>query len=257
MDKKKTVLLLENEQELSGYLKKFIPLLGDYQVEEASDDVEILAKVNAFEPELVIFDCDTPKVHGKTVLKEILKSHPKTKVLAIATAKSDKDALREEGIHDVIAKTFDLGELSRKLKSLLPLSETRAEKKEGARLLLADDEPGVNEFLESLFKPLGIEVYGAANGEEALRLFKEKRCNLAIIDLRIPRISGFELIKLLEKSVDPPKPKSIIIITAALGEAQTELGRLDHPLLLKPLDPDLLEEMILEICKKNALTLSV
>ena len=252
MNPEKKILLIERDAERVDYLKKFIPLLGRYELEVATHPIETLAKINAFEPELVIFAFGMPGLDGRVLAKEIRGKHPKTKLLVIAPNPMIEKTLQREGIDHVIALPFDHSDLSNKIKGLLP-TEGRQEG-EGARLLVVDDESGILTLFEDLFRPLGIEVYGASDAEEALRVFKEKGCNLAIVDLRLPKIRGTELIKTLEASTDPPPPKAILLMTTSLGDKQKEVDESGHSILTKPVDPDVLEETVLNLCQKYGLS---
>ena len=79
------------------------------------------------------------------------------------------------------------------------------------KVLYAEDDLGVrknvNEFLSLLFK----EVYLASDGQEALALFKEHEPDLIITDIKMPRMSGIELVK---KIREMDEHVQIIMITA-------------------------------------------
>lgn len=255
MDKTREVLLVEEDPEVVEYLSTFIPLLGSYKVVQAFEGMEALAKINALEPELVILDLSIPKIDTSHLLREIREKHRETKVLII-TSKPPKEELGKRGAQEVITKPFDLSELSQKVKELLPADEKPPNRPEYARLLIVDDEPEIDEFLKNdLFMPLGVEVYTACDGEEALRIFKKTRCNLVILDLKMPKMNGEELIRRLETSVDPPKPKVIMVTTSALGDPVDDLKRLGYSILAKPLDLPELEKNIIQACEKFNLAL--
>ena len=61
------------------------------------------------------------------------------------------------------------------------------------KLLLVDDEPSVLEFLEQLFGDAGYETITASDGVAGLREFFVLRPDLAIVDLMMPNMDGFEL----------------------------------------------------------------
>ena len=61
------------------------------------------------------------------------------------------------------------------------------------KLLLVDDEPSVLEFLEHLFGDAGYETITASDGVAGLREFFVLRPDLAIVDLMMPNMDGFEL----------------------------------------------------------------
>jgi DNA-binding NtrC family response regulator len=77
-------------------------------------------------------------------------------------------------------------------------------------ILVADDERGVRLSLETLFAP-EYRVLLAEDGDVALRLAEEQSPDVAIIDLRMPRMSGIELLPRL-KAVDPHLP--VIVLSA-------------------------------------------
>lgn len=149
----------------------------------------------------------------------------------------------------------DDSELLKEIQQKYPQFKISIKNPERVRLLVADDEPGITQLVTDLLEPMGLEVCPASNGEEALQVFKEYRCNLALIDLRMPKVHGTELLRLLEGSIDPPPPKAIFVMCAGLGENLDELKRLGHEVLSKPLDLELLEDTLLEACRKYGLDL--
>ena len=253
--KRKKILVLEEDSELVDYLHNFVPLLGPYEIEQAFDDWGALAKLNAFEPELVVLDLNLAQTHSRLILEEVKKKHPHSKVLVITTEAGRADALKQSGASEVMTKPVDITELSYRVKRLLPSHETPEGKTEGARLLIAEDEPELDEFLKDFFEPLGLEVFTAQDGEEAQRVFEEKKCNLALLDIKLPKIEGRELFHRLEASVNPPKPKATFFLTAALGEDVDELKRLGLPVFIKPADLEELGKSILQACERYHLAL--
>lgn len=252
---KKKILLADDDQHLINYLSCFIPLLGNYEIDCATDGMQALAKLNAFEPEILILDILMPRMNGLEVLHHCRKNHPSVKVLIITQTALDTQDLITFGAHAVLFKPFDLADLSQKLKNLLPLEETRAGA-ETAKLLVADDEPVITDLLKLDFESMGLTVYTAEDGEEAVHLFHKYRCNLAVLDLRMPKLDGIEVIRLLRASLETPVPKQIMLITAALGINLNELKRLECPVFQKPVNMDLLKQSVLQACARHALALT-
>ena len=250
---KKKVLVAENNPEILGYLKDFLVFLGEFEIQQVQTSVELLAAVNALEPELVIIDLNAMKVNAQELFQEI-KKNPSVQILAITVRKGEEKILKSQGASEVLNKPVDLTELSEKVKKILHPSE-EDKKPEYARLLIADDETELSGFLKEFFERQGIDVYTAADGEEAFEVFKEKKCNLVLLDIKMPKKSGLELIPLLEKSENPPAPKAIWIITAGLAETTSELNRHEHPVLDKPLDLEVLRKKIFEVCEKYSFAL--
>ena len=123
MDNIKKILIIGTDSEISKYLSTFIPLLGNFAIEQAFDLTEALAKTNAFEPELIIYDLNLSGAEAKDVLREICAKHPKINLLVILKEKTEEARLRSENIRDILVKPFDLSDLSQKVKKLLSLDK--------------------------------------------------------------------------------------------------------------------------------------
>ena len=66
-----------------------------------------------------------------------------------------------------------------------------------ARLLVVDDEPNILELLSASLRFAGFEVASAANGVEALRLARSFRPDLLVLDVMMPEMDGFDLVRRL------------------------------------------------------------
>ncbi len=105
------------------------------------------------------------------------------------------------------------------------------------RFLIADDEALHNLALTSQLEALGHEIVAtAANGQEAVELAREKRPDMAILDIRMPVMTGPEAaLKIHEERPIP------IIILSAYSDARTVDDATRSPVfhyLVKPVDPD-------------------
>jgi DNA-binding NtrC family response regulator len=119
------------------------------------------------------------------------------------------------------------------------------DEKKKIKLLVVDDEV---KLLESISKRLSIrnfDVTTASNGKEAVKVAKGGKYDLAILDLKMPKMGGEEVLKILKKR---HKFLEILILT---GHASTEstvecmkLGAFDY--LEKPCEFDKLVEKLKE-----------
>lgn len=92
------------------------------------------------------------------------------------------------------------------------------------------------------------EVFGAADGIEALRLLEDNGVDLAVIDVMMPNMDGWELCKELRRSYDIP-----ILMLTAKGETSQivkgfELGTDDY--LVKPFEPPVLIARVKALLKR-------
>jgi signal transduction histidine kinase len=107
------------------------------------------------------------------------------------------------------------------------------------KLLIVDDLPENLQALEALIRGEGREVFQAGSGEEALALLLQHDFAIAILDVQMPGMDGFELAELM-RGTDKTRHIPIVFVTAAGKELNYsfkgyEAGAVD--LLYKPLDP--------------------
>nr|BBH87422.1 DNA-binding response regulator [Thermosporothrix sp. COM3] len=88
------------------------------------------------------------------------------------------------------------------------------------RILVADDEQEIRSLLKKYLEREAYRVDGAANGEEALRLFDQNKYNLLILDLMMPGIDGIEVCRRLRNKTNIP----ILMLTAKDHEIDKVLG---------------------------------
>ena len=108
--------------------------------------------------------------------------------------------------------------------------------KASGHILIIDDEASLRQTLARILQRAGYEVTTAANGKEGLSLVTEHPFDLIYLDIRMPDISGLELLKTIHtKFSDLP----VILFTAQpdLNSAVEALRRGATDYLLKPLKP--------------------
>ncbi len=112
-------------------------------------------------------------------------------------------------------------------------------------LLAVDDNPENRELLKRMLERQGYSVAMAANGEECLRLMRERRFDLVLLDVIMPGLSGFDVLSRIRTSEDWRNIP--VIVVSALDESSAairciEMGAEDY--LPKPFDPVLLKARI-------------
>ncbi len=103
------------------------------------------------------------------------------------------------------------------------------------RVLIVDDDEGVATLCQRLLRRAGFEVQSAAHPREALRLLHESRFDLMLLDIRLPEMDGFTLLRLARER----DPELAIVIVTGHGTVDTAVAALRHGaegLVLKPFD---------------------
>jgi PAS domain S-box-containing protein len=133
-----------------------------------------------------------------------------------------------------------------------PASGAGGAKLAGRRGLVVDDNPVGRRILVELLARWGLEVSGAAGGEEALAALRAARdqgrgFHLALLDLQMPELDGLELARRLAK--EPGLAGLCRVVISSTGDqAQAEACRgLGVPCLVRPVEPARLRAVLAEV----------
>ncbi|HEX7621531.1 MAG TPA: response regulator [Anaerolineales bacterium] len=113
------------------------------------------------------------------------------------------------------------------------------------KIMIAEDESDLRDLITFSLRFANLEVVAATNGEEAVTLARQEFPDLILMDVRMPRMTGYEACTAIKAD---PKLKNIpIIFLSAKGQdseiqAGLRAGALEY--LLKPIAPDQLSARI-------------
>ena len=105
----------------------------------------------------------------------------------------------------------------------------------GFSILVADDEQGIIDFVTLYLEKDGYQVFTASDGAQAWACIQQEKIDLAILDIMMPKMNGYQLIKRIRAEKNMP----IIFLTAKDASADKVLG-LDigaDDYVTKPFDP--------------------
>ncbi len=127
-----------------------------------------------------------------------------------------------------VAMILDVPALMRRAASLhgVPrdpstFGEAAASVADAATVMVVDDSITVRQVTQRLLNRNGIEVFTAKDGVEALALLKERRPDLMLLDIEMPRMDGFELAATIRKDQEL-KDLPIIMITSRTGKKHSD-----------------------------------
>jgi DNA-binding response OmpR family regulator len=120
------------------------------------------------------------------------------------------------------------------------------------RILIAEDERDIRDLINFTLGFAGYQVITTSNGEEAYQAALRETPDLILLDVRMPRMTGFEACKLL-KEQESTRNIPIIFLSAKGQESEVkaglEAGAEDY--ILKPFSPDELVERIKTLLKSK------
>ena len=120
-----------------------------------------------------------------------------------------------------------------------------------AKILIAEDERDIRDLVAFTLRFAGHEVFTASNGEEAVEMAPKVNPDLILMDVRMPRMTGYEACKAIKANPDL-KDIPVVFLSAKGQESERQQG-LDagaEEYLLKPFAPDQLTAQIKIILAK-------
>ncbi len=240
------VLLVEDDEMARRSLKRVIDKEG-YETIIASDGEEGLNLFRSEKPAIVLTDIRMPRIDGMEVMYTVKDISPSTEIILI-TAYGDYDtailALRE-GALDYLKKPVDLDQL---ILSLGRAREKIAERRKisiKTSLLVLEDDKNTRDKLARVFEKEGYEVFTGQDGEEGIKIFSERKIDILLVDIKMPKKNGMEVLHEVKKL---SKDCEVIMLTG-YGDEDTAIqamrdGAINY--IRKPMD---LDQLILAIQK--------
>ena len=120
-----------------------------------------------------------------------------------------------------------------------------------AKILIAEDERDIRDLVAFTLRFAGHEVFAATNGEEAVQMAPELNPDIIIMDVRMPRMTGYEACKAMKANPDL-KDIPVVFLTARGQESEIQQGLEAgaEEYLLKPFAPDQLTNRVKVILGK-------
>ena len=119
------------------------------------------------------------------------------------------------------------------------------------KLLVIDDDLPTCDFLESFFSNRGYKVFAANDGDQAISIIKEERLDIILLDVRIPGLSGIEVLQKIKEIDKNPK---VIMMSGVDEKVVVELamkyGAVDYitkPFSLEQLEKDVIPKALKQI----------
>jgi DNA-binding response OmpR family regulator len=224
----------------SGVLAEFVrrPLAAaGHHVTVFSDGDSFLAACRAEAPDAVLVAARLDDVEGVDLVERLKHGGPMAAPVAapavlISPDECDADPARRVGAA-FVRVPFSAGDLLDAIGVV-----TRGRK----LILLADDSQLIHRHTVPILEEAGYDVVGAVDGQQALELVDERKPDLVITDVEMPKCDGYVVCKTIKERCArgelPPMP---VVICSALGEAADlergfDAGADDY--LVKPASPD-------------------
>jgi CheY-like chemotaxis protein len=190
------LLIVEDD---NHYARIMIDLARDagFKVLLASRGGEAIELAKQYQPSAVSLDIFLPDMLGWSVLSQ-LKQNPLTRHIPVQIVTFDEDRQHglSSGAFSFVTKPATKEHLENELQRIKAYAEPRKK-----RLLIVEDDKAEQRSIMELLGHEDIEITVADTGSEALTHLREKAVDCVVLDLRLPDMTGFEL---LESIKDQP-----------------------------------------------------
>lgn len=241
MANKEKILVIEDEKVLLDAIAKKLQVAG-YSVKTALNGEEGLEKIKEEKPDLILLDILMPKVDGFEVLTRISKNKELAEIPVIIISNSGQPVEIEKamsmGVKDYLIKAeFDPEEVIAKVRNILDKSQSKKDGGEkingGKMILIIEDDQLLRSLCAKKFATEGFAVDAAIDARDGLEKIKKNKPDLILLDLVLPGMSGFDLLKIIKADPDKKIASIPVIILSNLGQESDivkgrELGADDY-----------------------------
>ena len=226
------LLIVEDDPHYSRIL---VDLARDIRLKVlvASRGLDALSPAREFSPLAISLDVFLPDMLGWAVLSQ-LKQDPRTRHIPVQIVTLDED--RQHGLAGGAFAYVNKPTTMDKLKaSIARLSEYARDLRR--RLLIVEDNPAELLGITELLGHQDIEVVTADNGREALAMLREQPADCVVLDLKLPDMSGFELLEHIRED-DALTQIPVVVFTGRelSSEEDAQLHSMARSVIVKGVD---------------------
>ena len=115
----------------------------------------------------------------------------------------------------------------------------------GKRVLVIDDEPAIHRLLQIILEHEGFQILGMEERMEARRTVVQGKPDVIILDIMMPEVDGFEILKMLKEDAETRDIPILILTVRILREDREKAMALGADLYMtKPFDPSELVDAV-------------
>lgn len=221
MPDKKRILIIEDEEILLEVLI-FKVKEENFDVLSAKDGEDGWKKIKKLRPDLIVLDMMLPKMDGYEILEKMKEEKINIPVVIISNSGQpvDIDRALKLGACDYLIKAeFEPEEVIEKIhRNLIIKQDNNLNKSKSKSILVIEDDKFLRDLCVKKFSQMGFQVDFSCDGEEGLRKVIDNKPDLVLLDIIIPGIEGFEVLKRVRAHKDKDIAKVPIVVLSNLGQ---------------------------------------
>jgi PAS domain S-box-containing protein len=222
----RTVLVVDDDPDIVRLIMLSLEQEG-FQTLGATAGEQALEIARTRQIDAITLDLLMPGMHGMEVARHLKEDH-KTRAIPVvvvsAYTRQRESELGALGVAGVISKPIDEVRLVSTIRGVL--AGKRPEAGSVPTIAVVDDDPDVRRILRVILERHGYATWAAADGQEAFRMIVEQKPDLLILDLMMPNLDGFQLVRLLRQRRWTQKIPLLVLTALDLTEGERTLLQL-------------------------------
>jgi GAF domain-containing protein/DNA-binding response OmpR family regulator/sensor histidine kinase YesM len=205
---RRKILVVEDDRDIAELIRQHLTNVG-YDVNIAGRAQDAMKRAEAEVPDLITLDIYLPDRDGFELLQDF-KTNPATAhipIVIVSVLPDEREGFRL-GAVDYLTKPIDPQRLVASIHGILHGK---------GKVLVVDDDRATRELLQIALETRGFTVVLTASGKRALVLARQEAPNLILLDLRLPGLDGYEVLRKLKSSADTADIP-VIVITGSLTD---------------------------------------
>lgn len=236
-----------------------------FELFEAENGLQAITQCKLQKPDLILMDIRMPEMDGITATTTIRALYPELPIIAMTAGVFDKDPdqFRDAGFSAHLDKPFKRADLLGLAAQLLGLEVNRSgdaqsnasDSQIGAefKVLIVDDVPVNRLLLKKYLEPKGFTCRQSQNGKEALQEISSWHPDLMLLDIQMPVMDGYEVLRELQSLPAANRPAVIAVTAADSPYEETTLQSLGVlAVYQKPVTLDTIEKIITQFIADRA-----
>lgn len=217
---KKKILVVDDEQDIREIIRFYLEDSG-YEVIEASNGKEALELAQKHRPELITLDILMPGMDGFEVIKNLKEKDQTKDIPVIILSVVPENHRYHHAIAEYISKPFEKNALIGAVEKVF----FKMEGKQKYKILVVDDEKDIVDVVCDSFEEEGDYVtIKAFSGQEAIEITKKEKPDLILLDLKMPQMSGYDVIKQLKGNEKLSRIPIVVLTGTFISEEDKQKG---------------------------------
>ncbi len=228
-DGDKKILIIEDDINFARILKD-LAHEHDYKAIIALDGETGLYHADYYSPDAIILDLGLPGIDGQEVIDH-LKANLKTRAIPVhvISASNFDIELLKKGAIGFLSKPVTKEQVDAVFDKIKELTAKPLKK-----LLVVEDEAITRKSIEKLLKDDNVDIISTESGEKAVELLKSEKFDCMVLDLGLNDLSGFEVLKKIQKDEKASKVPVVIYTARELTRQEDEtLKKYGSSIILK------------------------